>query len=77
MIKVNDPAARDVEARLLNLQPFRDELGRIAQHYRFSSPEYRRLSEALAAIDDVALQLTGNRELLRRPNSAKRSPTSS
>ena len=64
MVKVNYVPPADVRARLLALKPFRDELCQLAAHYRFSSPEYRRLAEAKAALDEVAAALVGERTLL-------------
>ena len=64
MVKVRYIPPHDVDGRLLALKPYRNELCRLMSSYRFSSPEYRRLSEALAALDDVCAQLAGRRDLL-------------
>ena len=64
MVKVNYVAPHDIRARLLALKPYRDALCGLMRHYRFSSAEYRRLSDATAALDDVAALLAGERTLL-------------
>ena len=59
--------AHELRARLLKVKPYRDELGRIASGYRFSSLEYRRLGEAAASLDAAVEALNGDRELLGQP----------
>ncbi len=64
MAKVHYRAPGDIKARLTALKPYRDELCRLMPHYRFSSAEYRRLTEATSALDDVCELLAGRRDLL-------------
>jgi hypothetical protein len=64
MAKVKYIAPGDIDARLLKLKPYRDQLCQLKASYRFSSAEYRRLCEATDAIDNVCALLAGRRDLL-------------
>ena len=51
--------------RLLQLRPYRDELCALMRQYRFSSVEYRRLTDATYALDRAMEQLAGDKGLLQ------------
>ena len=48
MAKVNYIPPHDIRDQLLRLRPYRDALCRLMTHYRFSSAEYRRLTDHFA-----------------------------